>query len=580
MAGLAALLSFGSDRTTTQTLEALSKALEPRGADATAARCGAARLLIRAALPKVHEADGTTVIVDGLAETSILIARHTALGPTGLLHGQHPYALILADQDGIVLARHLDGPPLYYARTPGAVVIASEPAALVSAGIPATPNPQVVERFLASGACDDVPATFFDAIRRVLPGQVVEVGRHTDGWSIRAHPCAVMPRSVGSAQARGVGQPVPPLPMPRGEIDVDGFLSDLGEPVPRLADYALWATARAAGGEIDLLPANGSGGYLSRLADRIATRYGVALRPAQPWPSVPLAEVLQRIRPAIAEALLYPRYGHTDYAALATLSSPRSAQPLELEQIWRLYLVQRWARAHAGEPKPLPTPRVSPTPVRGWQRHPLTTEGATPGVAWHVSEFVNGADKPARQALRQPWLLIVPARAVTIGRGEARPIWDIAPGRLARALVRFGGRIGHTDPWTMQVAIELSGRLKLCAALLFPMRYRESARCLHCPTESAGPPASVSVVGPPRQPARAAAEIANELRRTLPGEIFATLRGCAIVGGGRVLGWSGPPPAPAELLARLAEDAHHTMIALAAPAQAGRKTSRKPAKRR
>ena len=46
-------------------------------------------------------------------------------------------------------------------------------------------------RFLATGVCDEVAATFFEGIRRVLPGQVVEVSRHTganDGWAVKPHP--------------------------------------------------------------------------------------------------------------------------------------------------------------------------------------------------------------------------------------------------------------------------------------------------------------------------------------------------------------------------------------------------------
>ncbi|WP_117213661.1 hypothetical protein [Allorhizocola rhizosphaerae] len=614
MAGLAALLSFGSDRTTTQTIEALSEALAPRGTDAATVDCGAARLLIRSALPKVHESAGTVVIVDGIAEPTNLFTRYAGFGPTGLVHGQHPYALILADPDGggLVLARNLDGPPLYYARTTGAVVVASEPVALLRAGVPATPNDEVIARFLDTGTCDDVPATFFDAIRRVLPGQVVEIGRHTDGWSIRAHPCAVTnPRRttarlevmyalsesggragialVDSGPARTAlleaAADLPtiaaPPPVPQ---NIDDFLADLGEPAPDLADYLLWAAARAAGGEIDVLLSTGSGGHLSRLVDRIAARYGVAVRfpLREPKPAPPLAEALQRIRPAIAEALLYPRYGGgIDYPTLATLSTLSRAKPAELQRVWRTYLVQRWVRAHAAADPKLQAPQAKPlTAVSGWQRHAIPAAQ----IAWHVGEFVNAADKPIRQALRQPWLLIVAAEAVAIEQGEARPVWDITPGRLARALSRLGGkRFGNIDPWTMQVALELRGRLKLCATMLFsPMRYRQSAREIHRPREWACPPAHISVVGPPRDPGRAATDIANELRRTLPDEIFATLRGCAIVGAGRVLAWCGPQPPPAELLVRLGDGHDGAMIALSAPAPASgsRKTSRKPAKRR
>ena len=72
------------------------------------------------------------------------------------------------------------------------------------------------------------------------------------------------------------------MPLFTDEIDVDGFMTDLGEPVPGLAAYLLWAMARTGGGEVDSLLAatgwRGPGAYLSRLSDRIAARYGITLR--------------------------------------------------------------------------------------------------------------------------------------------------------------------------------------------------------------------------------------------------------------------------------------------------------------
>ena len=135
MAGLAALLSFGSDRLTEQTLAALSEALAPRGDGEAVVEHGPARLLVRAGMPKVFEADGNAIIVDGMAELSSLLSRYQKQGPQALISGSNPYALILADPDGLVLARNLDGPPLYYARSRGAVLVASEPTALLAAGL-------------------------------------------------------------------------------------------------------------------------------------------------------------------------------------------------------------------------------------------------------------------------------------------------------------------------------------------------------------------------------------------------------------------------------------------------------------
>lgn len=698
MAGLAALLTFGSDRTTNQTLEALSEALAARGADAAVVEFGAARLLIRAALPKVHQSDGAVLIVDGIAETSTLLARYSTLGPTGLLHGQHPYALILADIDGLMLARNLDGPPLYYARSRGSVLVASEPAALLAAGIKPVPNEEIVSRYLATGACDEVPTTFFEGIRRVLPGQVVEIDQHSDGWSIRAHPCAVtrparlsarmallnalgeertgvvvdsgLPTAalLGAAVAEqnphravpvysasfpdlatntpsfssALLSPVPDgalkhraLPFFADEIDVDTFLADLGEPVPGLAEYLLWALARSTGGEVDVLLSaagwRGASGHLSRLADRIAARYGVALRfpyreldgsdeatraellslaertlphasvraanLAGSGPEPPLAAILERLRAEVAESLLYPRHGDPDAALLALLGRPASAKRQELQRVWRQYLVQRWLRAFVPGPAEVVAVPAAPPPKEGWHRHPIPTEpiisDLAEKVSWYVAEFVNAADKPTRQALRQRWLLLIAAKAVAVAQGGARPIWQVDPGAWAHGMIKLAqGRVRQDDPWSMQVAIERSGRLRLAAALLCarlgrPGWYLRLAGPVSPPREQACPPAHLSVVGPVRQPNRTAGEVVSELRRALPDEIFATLRGCAIVSEGRVMGWAGPQGAPRDMVERMCADDplgsgdERTPLLIATPSPAGsRKPGRKPAKRR
>lgn len=690
MAGLAALLSFGSDRTTAQTLEALSASLAPRGDDEEVTEIGPAKLLVRAGLPKINESDGVVIAVDGIAETSNLFTRYATYGPTGLIAGQHPYALILADAeaapDGLVLARNLDGPPLYYARARGAVLVASEPSAIIAAGVPAAPNEEIVTRFLDSGACDDVPATFFDGVRRVLPGQVVEINRLTDGWAIRTHPPAptrpgrpprtALPGTIGaerlgvalltsgesdswlpmaallgaSLSSRGTHLSLPVYsanfpgvdanssnfwtsllgPVPDGalkhkalpffadEFDVDGFVTDLGEPAPGLHDYLLWAMAKASGGEVDVLlsalGARGQAGHLSRLADRVATRYGVGLRfpfrdagglddsmrgellalaertlpPASVRAATTgtvkepdLGEILHRLRAEVATALLYPRHGEPDRAALGRLANLAGAKRPELGRIWRRYVLERWLATAIVAPQRVPPARTSGQPPdatrpidaagQSWQRRVICLEPLVSGdqyadkIAWYTTEFVNSADRQARQALRQPWLLIVAAKAVAVAQGEARAIWRIQPGRLARGLTRLGGeRTRHPDPWSMQVAIDRAGRWRMGLAVLFASLGRLSwyhqmagtaARCVSPPREHACPPGHLAVVGPPQRPDLAAKQVLGALRRALPEEIFDTMRGCAIVGADaqsvRCLGWAGKGPMPVDLIARL-----------------------------
>ncbi|GAA2379271.1 hypothetical protein Cme02nite_17690 [Catellatospora methionotrophica] len=661
MAGLAALLSFGSDRKSTDTLTALSRALVPRGSEEARGICGSAKLLIRAAMPIVHRLDTTTLIVDGIVELSTLAHRYADRGPLGLVSGPDPYTLIMADPDGLVLARNGDGPPLYYARCRGAVLVASEPAALLAAGVPARPDPETVARFLAVGSCDEGAATFFDGIRRVLPNQVVEISAgHTDGWLVRAHPpvrhrghpvtgrmallgavgegrlgvllgpglpgAAVLgaalseraePRGLpvysvnfpglpadSSAYASALLGPLPDnhvrhkaLPFFADEIDVDGFLTDVGEPMPDLSSYLAWAVARATGGEVDaLLGAGGwSGpvGHLPRLADRVASRYGVALRfpyrdlettdealraelrglaertlppvslraaataPAAATLEPPLREIMLRLRAETISALLYPRHGGTDHEGLAVMQHLPTAGEAEVARLWRRYLLERWLTtvlAPYERTPDVPASRPAPGPVvitaagQDWTTHALVTEPITAGdrfadkFAWYVAEFAHGADKGSRQALRRPWHLLVAAKPVAVAQGLSRAIWEIEPGSYARALVRLAGpAVGLADPWSMQVALDHGGRSRLGLAVLCARLGRRVwseriagplVRSVCPPREQACPPAHLAVVPPPGDADRVAEQIVAALRKTLPDDVYAMLAGCAVVGAG------------------------------------------------
>ncbi len=712
MAGLAALLSFGSDRATSQTLAALSQALAPRGTEEAVVEHGPARLLMRAGLPKVFEADGNVVVIDGLAEVSSLLSRYQRQGPQALVTGPNPYALILADLDGLVLARNLDGPPLYYARHRGAVLVASEPTALVAAGVAPAPNDTAIGRFLATGQCDEVAATFFEGIRRVLPGQVVEVSRHSgqsDGWTVHAHPPApAKPARLSARMALlgalgdertgvvvlGAGQEdialptaamlgcalaerethraVPvysaylpgreraheallgpisetairhrALPLYTDEIDVDGFLADLGEPVPGLAAYLLWAVARSCGGEVDTLLAatgwRGPNAFLSRLSDRVAARYGVNFRfpyrdldsaepglraelqtlaertlphasmraPARPEGLEPaLAEVAQRLRPELAAALLYPRHGERDHAALAGLSRLGKAGDAELSRLWRRYVLERWLSTAMPSAPVVPASRPVPEAVVAgrWQRHLIGTEqlgpqeGVAEKIAWYVAEFATTAPKPARVSLRHPWYLMVAAKPLAVAAGRVRPVWDIEPGKLATMLAKAATGTRHPDPWSMQAALDEAGGLRLglavAAARLGKRAWYDriagpAVTAVRPPRENACPPGNLAVTAPPRHADRTAAEILHALRRGLPDEVAQALKGCAVVSVDKASvsahGWAGAEAMPAELVEKLCADNpfgqgdERTPLMVVTTVTQRKPAKRQPAKRR
>lgn len=581
---------------------AIADALAARGPDVASWRAGAAQLVVRAVMPTVSETPNGALLLDGDASPSELAAAYAERGPRGLVKGREAYTLILADlrRGALVLARNGDGPPLYWSRHGGTTYVASEPVALLAAGVPAAPDPETLARFLATGACDDSPATFFAGVRRVLPGQVVELTRD----AIRAHepvptPVAAVdlsgrlgvrlgagvrvPALLGAALAQpGRPQPLPvysvmfpeldrgrdaagllgrfpagsirhrALPFFVDEIDVDAYLQDLGEPTPQLEDWLRWAVARRVAGEVDALLDTGGQAHLSRLADRVATRFGVALRlvPAEPEAEPVLAELLPRLRTELVTSFLQPRHTGQPLADALRLLSGRG----DPAALWRRYLVERWLRCvlRSGDSTPAKRPEQTVTVAgRRWVRRPVRTELLAAGdkipekLAWYVGEAVAGASplaeptspkpagSPARRANGQ-WYVLVAAKPLAVMQGRARPLWAIRPARLLHRLVRW-----QCSPWALRVAVDEVGRWRAVRGS------DPRVRAIREPREDALPPGQVAVVPPPAEPDRVAAELVATLRGALPESAYATLGGCAVItAGGEVLGWAGRSTLP------------------------------------
>ncbi|MDQ7907697.1 hypothetical protein RB614_24550 [Phytohabitans sp. ZYX-F-186] len=633
MAGIAA--TFGAPE---RALDAISAALTRRGAEPATWRAGATRLLVRASMPAVHEHRGLALALDGIAEVSALAAEYARRGAAGLVSGAEPYALILADpaRGALVLARNGDGPPLYYAETATGVLAASEPGALLAAGVPAEPDGAVVARFIATGACDDTAGTFYAGIRRVLPGEVVEIagGTRTRKQVATRDGAGRFARSVldaavgrgrigvrfghGLAGAATVGAALtaaaslrsePPLaltvysatfpglttaaadfaaavlgpvtstgarhraqPYFADELDVDGLLADLGEPVPDVDSYLTWATARATAGEVDtLIDTSDSGAHLARVADRLESRYGVTVRfPLRALPSTgpvlraelaaivegtlplraarfatahaahsllpPLREVLLRMRAELAAALLDPRLAGARRPSWGALAALFGGAQVDAGAVFRRYMVERWLRTLAPS-KPAQRPqRTAKVEVKAggaeWTRVSLSTEVFSAGdklpekVAWYVSERLAELGRKAYR--RGRWHVLLAARPVAVVQGRTRPVWEIRPGAVARALHRRARpTAGLHDPWTAQVAVERVG----------PLRAAFGPASVH---GVRGPrPGGVAVVLPPEDPSRVAADVLAALRTALPEEAYATLGGCAIVGAGGVAAVAG-----------------------------------------
>jgi hypothetical protein len=360
MAGLAAALNAPSS------IDAIAWALAARGADGAVCRLTAPGIVcldvaIRAAMPAITkvltaEDDGSTVdddnaaeqrpiaalVVDGIASVTALDRGFLERGPAGLVDGgDEPYAVILADAERgeLVLARNGAGPTLYYARLDDGWLVASEPRALVHAGVPAEPDVGVIRRFVKSGTCDESERTFFAKIRRLLPGEAIVLSTAVSGpvrhpvrytappmvapdeaiWTAgagrragvlvtpgvagaavlgaalhqpgRSSPLPVFTATVagldgGAAHTPDVLLALPPTAARHTAVEarldlstLDRFLADMGEPVPDLGVYLLWTVARELSGGVDTLVDATLGTLMARerIADRMLAHYGVAV---------------------------------------------------------------------------------------------------------------------------------------------------------------------------------------------------------------------------------------------------------------------------------------------------------------
>ncbi|MEQ8195503.1 MAG: asparagine synthase (glutamine-hydrolyzing) [Rhodospirillales bacterium] len=110
---------------------------------------------------------------------------------TRYLRGMYAIAIHDPKNDRLVLARDPFGiKPLYYAETAHGFAFASEPQALLAAGLvkPSVRREALYELLQLQFTCG--PESIFEGIRRVLPGETVTVekGRTTDRWRLPALP--------------------------------------------------------------------------------------------------------------------------------------------------------------------------------------------------------------------------------------------------------------------------------------------------------------------------------------------------------------------------------------------------------
>jgi hypothetical protein len=523
------------------------------------------------------------IAVDGVASMSALDAGYAADGPSGLLHGREAYAVVLADAERgeLVLGRNGGAAGLYYAWHSGGWLVASEPAAFRAAGVEARPDVSTVTRFVVTGAVDDTSATFFDGIAQVLPDEVVALT--PDGQARHYHPDTDLgPMSITTALGDAIGQgriavlvrpgrlgaavlgaalsrpdrpyPLPVhtatylgvdqvashtpailAPLPPGTVrhtphefdlstlDLDTFLLELGEPVPDLDLYQLWAVARDLSGGADVVVDSGRGlpDATARVSDRLSARYGVSVRcpvreAAGDADADDLAALINRTLPAAVaryaaretarSATAREIVLHWRDAVVAALSVARPwadpsssvdavrrlaiGEPVDADVLLRAYLVERWLStlelppdrralktAPASRPDQPEAIDVGDAAPNGgyWLRWPVSTKRIAPGaeLASTIAFYAEGALAELRthhgyaDALRGPWFAVVAGKVLAVAQQRLSPLWSVESGWLARVLARTVRRRLPllAQAWTMQVALEEVGTLRLLRAV-------------------------------------------------------------------------------------------------------------------
>ena len=187
-------------------------------------------------------------------------------------------------------------------------------------------------------------------------------------------------------------------------------------------------------------------------------------------------------------------------------------------------------------------------------RYPIQTDAFAKGddfltkISEYGAEFaVRAAESPEHaEALDHPWFLAVSEKVVAISQGRSYFLWEIKPSFAARKLQKFVVRtpagIGLGSPETMQLAIQEAGLPRIIAASaagavgkvigrkgLFYQLAGPAVRAIDGPTQYSLYPSNVSAKLAPADPGKAAAELADRLRKVLPEPAARTFQGVAII---------------------------------------------------
>lgn len=186
-----------------------------------------------------------------------------------------------------------------------------------------------------------------------------------------------------------------------------------------------------------------------------------------------------------------------------------------------------------------------------YKRYPIRTEIFAKGddyvkkISESVLNFLKGF-KVQDTGFEKKWFIAVSEKIVAISQGRSYFIWDIKTGLWARLLSRYVRRtpygIGLGSPWTMQLAIDEVGLIRILAATIvsfvtkpFGMKgmfYRVAGGRINAidgPTEYSLYPSNVSAKLPPKDPEKAAQKIKKAIEGSISSAWKVNFQGVAIV---------------------------------------------------
>ncbi len=182
-----------------------------------------------------------------------------------------------------------------------------------------------------------------------------------------------------------------------------------------------------------------------------------------------------------------------------------------------------------------------------YYRFPIKTDVIQKGdsiskkIIKHVLDFLSQT-----KLENKDWFIVLSEKIVAISQGRSYFIWDITPSFWAQTLSKFVTKtpygIGLGSPWTMQLAIQEAGLMRILLAsvasiLAKPIKIKglfykiagSGVNAIDGPTEYSLYPSNVSAKLPPKNPEKVARDIKNFIADNLPKQKLKNFQGVVII---------------------------------------------------